>query len=86
MLTREGTYHLGMTRGHELAVSRKGGGFAFDGWFRIAPPAVPAYNPSFDVAPARYITAIITERGVATPDYVTSLAEACAGSGAIHEL
>jgi methylthioribose-1-phosphate isomerase len=31
----------------------------------IAPPNTPACNPSFDVTPARLITGLITERGVA---------------------
>jgi methylthioribose-1-phosphate isomerase len=39
---------------------------------RIAPD-VPAANPAFDVTPARYIAAIFTERGVATPPYTQSL-------------
>ena len=30
----------------------------------IAPEASPVFNPAFDVTPARYITAIITEQGV----------------------
>jgi methylthioribose-1-phosphate isomerase len=38
----------------------------------IAPP-VNAAHPAFDVTPARYITAIITERGVAHPPFNTSL-------------
>jgi methylthioribose-1-phosphate isomerase len=86
MLTEQGPYFLGVTKGHELAFSRKGGGYAFDGWFRIAPPNVPVYNPAFDITPARYVTAIITERGVARPDFTESLAGVCTGSGAIHEL
>lgn len=40
----------------------------------IAPSGVAVRNPAFDVTPARYISAIITERGVATADYQTSLA------------
>jgi methylthioribose-1-phosphate isomerase len=40
----------------------------------IAPEGVTVRNPAFDVTPARYISAIITERGVATADYHTSLA------------
>ena len=40
----------------------------------IAPAGVTVRNPAFDVTPARYISAIITERGVATADYQTSLA------------
>ncbi|GAB4303273.1 MAG: S-methyl-5-thioribose-1-phosphate isomerase [Desulfuromonadia bacterium] len=40
----------------------------------IAPEGVAVRNPSFDVTPARYITGIITERGVARGDYGESLA------------
>jgi methylthioribose-1-phosphate isomerase len=39
---------------------------------RIAPD-VPAAHPAFDVTPARYITAIFTERGVARFPYTQSL-------------
>jgi methylthioribose-1-phosphate isomerase len=39
---------------------------------RIAPD-VPAANPAFDVTPARLISAIICERGVARPPYDESL-------------
>ncbi|MEW6640413.1 MAG: S-methyl-5-thioribose-1-phosphate isomerase [Pseudomonadota bacterium] len=34
---------------------------------RIAPDGSPAANPAFDVTPARLITGLITERGVASP-------------------
>jgi methylthioribose-1-phosphate isomerase len=37
-------------------------------------PDVEAANPAFDVTPARLITAIITERGLAVPPYRDSLA------------
>jgi methylthioribose-1-phosphate isomerase len=40
---------------------------------RMAPAGVPARHPAFDVTPARLITAIITERGVARPPYPESL-------------
>lgn len=36
---------------------------------RTAPETVKAYNPAFDVTPASYITAIITEKGVITPPF-----------------
>jgi methylthioribose-1-phosphate isomerase len=39
----------------------------------IAPPGVKVRNPSFDVTPAELVTAIITERGVARPPYLSSL-------------
>lgn len=40
---------------------------------RIAPPGARAANPAFDVTPARYVTAIVTERGIARPPYEQSL-------------
>ena len=39
----------------------------------VAPAGVAVENPAFDVTPARYVTAIITERGVARPPYEQSL-------------
>jgi methylthioribose-1-phosphate isomerase len=39
----------------------------------IAPENMGVENPAFDVTPARYVTAIITERGVARPPYEESL-------------
>jgi len=42
---------------------------------RVAPEGVNVYNPAFDVTPHRYITAIITEAGVAFPPYQESIAK-----------
>ena len=39
----------------------------------IAPEGVSVRNPSFDVTPARYISAIITENGVVKGDYLSGL-------------
>ena len=39
----------------------------------IAPEGVAVQNPAFDVTPARYISGIITEHGVATGEYLTEL-------------
>ena len=39
----------------------------------VAPAGVRVENPAFDVTPARYVTAIITERGVARPPFEESL-------------
>lgn len=41
---------------------------------RLAPEGIRVYNPAFDVTPAEYITAIITDRGVAYPPFAESLA------------
>lgn len=40
---------------------------------QIAPTGVQVRNPAFDVTPAKYIAAIITERGVARAPYSVSL-------------
>ncbi|MFQ5927236.1 MAG: S-methyl-5-thioribose-1-phosphate isomerase, partial [Terriglobia bacterium] len=50
------------------------------GGVRIAPENIPAAHPAFDVTPARYITAIITERGLAHPPYQESLAALAAST------
>jgi len=42
---------------------------------RVAPVGATAANPAFDVTPARYITAIITERGVVRPPFAKTLAQ-----------
>ena len=39
----------------------------------VAPAGAAVENPAFDVTPNRYVTAIITERGVARPPYGDSL-------------
>lgn len=36
---------------------------------QIAPPGVQAANPAFDITPAKYINAIITDRGIVRPPY-----------------
>jgi methylthioribose-1-phosphate isomerase len=41
----------------------------------IAPEGVQVENPAFDVTPAKYITAIVTERGIARAPYDQSLAK-----------
>jgi len=84
-LTAEGVCVLDLARGHQLAVSRKGGAFQLDGWMRTAPIGVDVFNPAFDVTPAAFVTAIITEEGVAYPDFTKSIAALCEESGAIHE-
>jgi methylthioribose-1-phosphate isomerase len=40
---------------------------------RLTPDAAKVRNPAFDVTPNQYITAIITERGIARPPYDESL-------------
>jgi methylthioribose-1-phosphate isomerase len=45
----------------------------------VAPEGIRVENPAFDVTPARYVTAIITERGVARAPFEESLAKLVLG-------
>ena len=45
------------------------------GGCRVAPEGIAVFNPAFDVTPSRYITAIITETGIAFPPYDISIPE-----------
>src|SRR5918997_5524645 len=40
---------------------------------RLTPEGARIRNPAFDVTPARYVTAIITERGIARAPFMESL-------------
>ena len=40
---------------------------------RAAPKGMSVYNPAFDVTPARWITAIITEEGILTAPYAKAI-------------
>lgn len=40
---------------------------------RVVPKGVKVFNPAFDITPARYITAFITERGVVKPGELSKL-------------
>ncbi len=43
---------------------------------QTAPDGIAVYNPAFDVTPARLITAIVTETGIARPHFAGSLRRA----------
>jgi methylthioribose-1-phosphate isomerase len=45
------------------------------GSWQITPDNTPAGNPAFDITPAKYITAFITEEGIVYPPYKENLAK-----------
>ena len=47
----------------------------------IAPKGVKALNPAFDVTPHRYISAIITEKGIIQRPFQTGLKKICQSAG-----
>jgi len=48
---------------------------------RLAPEGIKVRNPAFDVTPARLVSAIITERGVAQGDYLAALRRLVSAGG-----
>jgi methylthioribose-1-phosphate isomerase len=69
------TLDLSLSSGAEIPIEQRSVDEVIRiGGQRIAPEGVQAAHPAFDVTPARYVSAIITERGVARPPYEESLA------------
>ena len=59
------TFDLSLPRGSAIPIEQRPPEEITEGFGkRIAPPNVKVYNPAFDVTPACYITAVVTERGV----------------------
>jgi methylthioribose-1-phosphate isomerase len=49
------------------------------GGVRIAPEGIEAANPAFDVTPHRYLTGIVTEKGIVYPPFTLNLRRAVLG-------
>ena len=66
----------GVVTGDDIHIELRDGDEIRTMWYEkpMAPEGVKTYNPSFDVTPAKYITAVITEKGIARPPYTESLA------------
>lgn len=64
------TFDLSLAQGRQIPIEERKPE-EITSWFgkRVAPQGVKVYNPAFDVTPARFITAIITERGIIRPPY-----------------
>ncbi len=69
------TFDLSLKNGEQIPIEERDGKEVTHGFGkRTAPRGVRVYSPAFDVTPARLITAIITEKGIARPPYRKSLA------------
>lgn len=51
---------------------------------QMVPEGVGIENPAFDVTPARYIAAIVTEKGIAQPPFDNSLRKLAAEEAEVH--
>ncbi|MBN2455680.1 MAG: S-methyl-5-thioribose-1-phosphate isomerase, partial [Sedimentisphaerales bacterium] len=68
------TIDLSLKSGDEIPIEeRNPAEVTHIGGVRLAPKGVTAANPAFDVTPHKYITAIITEKGVVRKPYANSL-------------
>ena len=71
------TLDLSLSDGSQIPIEeRHGGEVTHIKGLAIAPTGISVRNPAFDVTPARYITAIITEKGVVSGDYLFGLRKA----------
>jgi methylthioribose-1-phosphate isomerase len=68
------TFDLSIPSGADIPIEeRDASEVTTIGGQRVAPEGVAVGNPAFDVTPARYVTAIVSERGVARAPYAESL-------------
>src|ERR1051326_10297 len=68
------TLDLALESGDQIPIEERSAGEVTHVFGHLVPPSgPPAMNPAFDVTPARYVTAIITEKGVARAPYEESL-------------
>jgi methylthioribose-1-phosphate isomerase len=64
------TVDMSMASGDEIPIEERARKeITHHGGKQMAPDAVLVENPAFDVTPAKYVTAIITERGIAKAPY-----------------
>ncbi len=74
------TIDLAVERGEDIPIEeREASEITHIGEEQITPDDTKVSNPAFDVTPAKYITAIITDKGVATPPYEKSIRQLMKG-------
>lgn len=68
------TLDLSLANGDEIPIEeRQGQEVTHIQGVQVAPVGIRVRNPAFDVTPSRYITAIITEKGIVHGDFVKGL-------------
>jgi methylthioribose-1-phosphate isomerase len=75
MFVPTSTIDLGTPNGEAIPIEERDGEEIRSLWYEknMAPAGVKTFNPAFDVTPAKYITAVVTEKGIAYPPYGESL-------------
>lgn len=69
------TIDLNTETGADIHIELRNGKEIYQMWYEkdMAPAGVKTYNPSFDVTDHKYITAVITEKGIVRPPYKENL-------------
>lgn len=69
------TIDLNTETGADIHIELRDGKEIYQMWYEkdMAPAGVKTYNPSFDVTDHKYITAVITEKGIVRPPYKENL-------------
>ncbi|MBL4671118.1 MAG: S-methyl-5-thioribose-1-phosphate isomerase [Arenicella sp.] len=69
------TIDQGTAKGGDIAVEERAAQeITMIGSERIAPEGIDVFNPAFDITPAKFISGIITEKGIVYPPYEEGLA------------
>ncbi|MCQ4638436.1 S-methyl-5-thioribose-1-phosphate isomerase [Anaerovorax odorimutans] len=75
MFVPTSTIDLATPTGGDIAIEERKGEEIYQMWYEkpMAPAGIKTYNPSFDVTDHRYITAVVTEKGIVYPPYEENL-------------
>ena len=75
MFVPTSTIDLNTPTGDDIPIELRHGEEIYEMWYEkpMAPTKVKTYNPSFDVTDHKYITAVVTEKGIVRPPYDINL-------------
>ena len=75
MFAPTSTIDLNTKTGDDIPIELRKGEEIYKLWYQkdMAPEGIKTYNPAFDVTPAKYITAVVTEKGILYPPYEESI-------------
>lgn len=77
MFAPTSTIDFNTPTGDDIQIELRDGKEICEMWYkeRIAPKGVKTYNPSFDITSGKYITAVVTEKGIVYPPFKENLAK-----------
>ncbi|MFV0517339.1 MAG: S-methyl-5-thioribose-1-phosphate isomerase [Aminipila sp.] len=75
MFVPTSTIDLDTKTGKDIHIEERRGDEIYKMWYEkpMAPEGIKTFNPAFDVTDAKYITAVITEKGIVYPPYDINL-------------